>query len=294
MIVLAALAGMSVLLKAPPLSTKVPSERQTAAVVDLDSVLKRLADYCLRLENAAFDFVCLEEIRETIDPALDVNRPRKTLKDWAYWDYRRWKSGSGKIPRKIKNVYLYDYQCIRAKGKIHEARTLLRENGKEKKEPNAELKTAVVVYGNALLGPVGFFGKRFQSQYDYQIAGQERIDGRPVLILEATPRAGARETRNLYGKAWVDVGTLDILKIEWSESRIGRYDIFERRGTLYERTPRLTVSSEFKAEKNGIRFPSSLSIEEAYLNNRGRATIRSLTTVVYKDFRFFTVEVEVR
>ncbi len=197
MIVLAVLAGMIVLLQASPLSTQVPSKRQTAAVADLDSILERLADYCLRLENAAFDFVCLEEIRETIDPALDVNRPRKTLKDWAYWDYRRWKSGSGKILRKIKNVYLYDYQCIRINSEMREARMLLKENGREKKEPNAELKTAVVVYGNALFGPVGFFGKRFQSQYDYRIVGEERNDRRPVLTSTRRPNR-MLQTRGTY------------------------------------------------------------------------------------------------
>ncbi len=294
LIVPAVLVGISLLLGASPPPAQVPREGKATAIAELDSILKELAEYCRRLEYAAFDFVCLEEIRETIDPALDVNRPRKTLRDWAYWDYRRWMSRSGKIIGKIKNTYLYDYQCIRAKGEIHEARTLLKENGREKMEPNAELKTAVVVYGNALFGPVGFFGKRFRPQYDYRIVGEGRIDKRSVLIIDATPKPDAIDTRNLYGKAWVDAGTLDILKIEWSESRIGRYDIFERRGKLYERTPRLTVSSEFKAEKNGIRFPSSLVIEEAYLNDRDRAAVRSLTTVVYRAFRFFTVEVEIR
>jgi hypothetical protein len=294
MIVLAVLAGMGVFLKASPLSVQAPTTKQTASLVDLDSILKKLADYCLRLENAAFDFVCLEEIKETINPALDVNRPRETLKDWAYWDYQGWKSGTPKPLRKIKNVYLYDYQCIRANREMHEMRMLLEENGKKKKEPNALLKTAVVVYGNALLGPVGLFGKRFQSRYDYKSGGKEMIDGRPVFVIDVMPRAGVPETRSLYGKAWIDKETLDILKIEWSERHIGRYEIFTKRGELYKRTPRLTVRSEFKAEKNGIRFPSSLFIEEAYLNNKSRAAVRSITTVAYKDFRFFTVEVEIR
>ncbi len=35
-------------------------------------------------------------------------------------------------------------------------------------------------------------------------------------------------------------------------------------------------------------------IEEAYLNERGRKFVRSETTVEYTDFKFFTVEVEVK
>ncbi len=33
--------------------------------------------------------------------------------------------------------------------------------------------------------------------------------------------------------------------------------------------------------------------EEAYLNDVGRAAVRSKTEVIYKDFKFFAVEVEV-
>jgi hypothetical protein len=46
--------------------------------------------------------------------------------------------------------------------------------------------------------------------------------------------------------------------------------------------------------KNGIRFPSRLFVEEAYISAWGRAFVRSETAVVYRNFRFFTVEVEIR
>jgi len=195
--------------------------------------------------------------------------------------------------RKIKNSYIYDYQCIRSGSAIQEVRTLLKENGKDRSEPNAVLKTSVVVFGTALLGPVGLFGERYQPQYDYALAGRDRIDKRPVIIIDATPKPGMPATRNLYGKAWVDPVTADILRIEWSESRVGRHEIFEKRGERFRRTPRLTIRSEFSAEKNGIRFPSHMVIEEAYVGKSGRGFIRSRTDVTYKDFRFFTVEVEV-
>jgi hypothetical protein len=105
-VVLAALAGIGVFLEASPLSALAPGDRQTAPTLDLDFILKRMAAYVLRLENAAFDFVCLEEIKETIDLALDVNRPRESLKDWAYWDLARWKSGDPMALQKIKNSYV--------------------------------------------------------------------------------------------------------------------------------------------------------------------------------------------
>jgi hypothetical protein len=263
-------------------------------VVDLDAVLKKTAAYCQRLESSVLDFVCLEEIQETIDPTLDV-LPSSSLfgiDDWG------WAIGeavlAGRPRQKIKSSYLYDYQCIRSERAIREMRTLLKENGKKTNVPKAALKTSVVVFGTALMGPVGLFGERFQSQYDYSISGQDKIAKRPVVVIDARPKPGAPQTRNLYGKAWIDPATADILKIEWSENRVGRHEIFDKRGEDYKRSPRLTILSEFRAEKNGIRFPSRLSIEEAYVSDKGRAFVRSKTEVIYKDFKFFTVEVEYR
>ena len=120
--------------------------------------------------------------------------------------------------------------------------------------PNAELQTSIVVWATALLAPVGLLGERFQPGYDF---------------------------------------TGNILKIEWSESRVGNFDVFAKRGQLYSAAGLPNIHSEFSAEKNGIRFPSRLSIEETYINEPGKAFVPLRTDVVYKDFRFFTVEFEV-
>ena len=257
----------------------------------LQALLVKAAEYCRRLENSAFDFVCREEISESINASLDV--AKKTPAPNPGWTTYKGPTFTISTLRKVKHKFVYDYQCVRAGRTIREMRTQLEENGKRKVVPNAELKTSVVVFGTALLGPVGLFGERFQPDYDFTVAGEGKIGKTKVLIIDAMPKPGAPPSRNLYGKAWVDPATGDILKIEWSESCVGRFDIFERRGRLYDRKPRLIISSEFSAEKNGIRFPSRLSIEEAYLNDAGRAIVRSKTEVVYKNFKFFTVEVEV-
>jgi hypothetical protein len=144
------------------------------------------------------------------------------------------------------------------------------------------------------MGPVGLLGERFQPHYDFSVIGRDKIAKRPVVVIDAKPKPDAPETTNLYGKAWIDPATADILKIEWSESRVGRHEIFEKRGERYKCKPRLTILSEFHAEKNGIRFPTRLFIEEAYVNEKGGAFVRSKTEVAYKDFKFFTVEVEYR
>jgi hypothetical protein len=269
-----------------------PHGRTQAAAPDARPLLVKAAEYCRKLESSAFDFVCREEISETIDPALDVIK--KLPPPTPGWTEYLGPTITISRVKKIKRSFVYDYQCVRAGRAIREMRTQLEENGKRKVVPNAELKTSVVVFGTALLGPVGLFGERFQPDYDFAIAGDAKLGKTRVLIIDAKPKPGAPPTRNLYGKAWVDPATGDILKIEWSESRVGRFDVFEKRGRLYGRKPRLVISSEFHAEKNGIRFPSRLSVEEAYLNDKGKATVRSRTEVVYKDFKFFSVEYDVR
>jgi hypothetical protein len=268
----------------------------------LDTLLAKAAEYCRKLESSAFDFVCREEIREVLDPDLDLasrrplNAPSSGVIGTSLGDTGLYSGPSVRVSwaKKIKRSFVYDYQCIRAGRSIREMRTLLEENGKKKVVPNAELQTSTVVWGTALLGPVGLFGERFQPGYDFTISGRERIGATDVVVVDAKPKPGAPTTRNLYGKAWVDPATGDILKIEWSENRIGRHEVFERRGELFKRTPRLVIRSEFSAEKNGIRFPSRLYVEEAYLKESGKAFIRSKTEVVYKDFKFFTVEYESR
>lgn len=266
----------------------------------LDDLLAKAAEYCRKLESSAFDFVCREEIRETIDPKLDAAQKGLQLGPGST-NY----TGPGasnyigptlviSTVRKIKRSFVYDYQCIRAGRTIREIRNELEENGKRKMVPNAELQTSIVVFGTALLAPVGLFGQRFQPGYDFTIAGRDRIDATPVVIVDAKPKPGAPATRNLYGRSWIDPATGNILKIEWSEDRVGNFDVFVKRGEAFKRKPRLNIRSEFSAEKNGIRFPSRLSVEETYLKESGKAFIRSKTEVVYKDFKFFTVEFEVR
>lgn len=269
-----------------------PSQNTAASpAISLEALLAKAAEYCRKLESAAFDFVCREEISEKFDPTLDADRKSPPL-DPGKTKY----SGPTVViswARKAKRSFVYDYRCVRAGRTIRETRTLLKENGKKKVGPNAALQTSVVDFGAALLAPVGLFGERFQPDYDFAIAGEEKIGKIRVLVVDAKPKPGAPPAGNLYGKAWIDPDTGDILEIEWSESRVGRFDVFEKRGRLYDRKPRLVIRSEFNAEKNGIRFPSRLSVEEAYLGESGKAFIRSKTDVIYKDFKFFTVEFEV-
>lgn len=249
----------------------------------LEAILEREAEYCRRLESAALDFVCLEDITEKIDQSKDI----ATL---------RWPSARDRPPTSVKRTFLYDFQFVRNGLDIKETRTLLKKNDKEMVVKDAALGTGNFVYQNAVLAPIGIFGSRWREAFSYKISGEGKVGGRSCLIVEAVPKGPSPEIDFLSGRSFIDVTTLEILKIEWSQERIGNYEVFEKRAKRYGMKPKITVTSEFEVEKNGIRFPSRHLIEEAYfgvggMTNSGRF-VRSKTTVIYREFRFFTVSVE--
>lgn len=288
------LGGLLALVVISPFVRPGPGPGQEAAKFDLRDFLQKAAVYCEKLEKANLNFVCEEEVEERTDPLLDVRASPGAPAGGDTAGEKRPPTPLLWRVRETKRTFLYDYQGIRSNGQVQESRTLLEKNGEKRNEPQAKLETSTFVYANVLQSPVGIFAARFQNTYDYRLGGSGMVGDRPVVTIEVVPKPGAPEVKNLYGQAWVDAETADILRVEWSENRVGHFDIFEERGKAFKREPRITIRSEFCTEKNGIRFPSSLDIEEAYLNERGRAFVRSTTRVAYKKFRFFTVEVEVR
>jgi len=257
----------------------------------LDEILKREADYCQKLGQAALNFVCLEDIIEKVNLSKDIKLNQAASLDLTTDGV--WTRSEAGIPAsRVKRTFIYDFQFVREGNHIRETRTLLQENGKKKKEGNASLKTMNFVYRNALLGPVAIFGSRWRDIYDYKISGDARVGDRRCLIIDVTPKTPQAIIGFLFGRAFIDKATLEIMKIEWSEQRIGNYAVFEKRGERYGLKPQISVTSEFDVEKNGIRFPSRHFIEEAYLDKKGKKFVRSETSVAYSDFRFFTVIVE--
>jgi hypothetical protein len=167
--------------------------------VDLPALLDKLTAYARRLENVVLDFVCREEIGEKIDYTLDAWASSPLMDNWSD------ASGLGinvrvRVPKVTKNSYVYDYQCIRKDRVIKESRTLLQENKTKKNEPNAVFKAAVFVFGNALLGPVSVFAERFRPLYTYKLSERDKIDKKPVVIVEAVPADENAELRTLYGR----------------------------------------------------------------------------------------------
>lgn len=234
-----------------------------------ERILSKTGEYCHLLENAVIDFVCLEEIKEEINWSKDYPRMRPWLK---------------------RNTYVYDYQFVKENHRIEESRVLLEENSKKRHEKNAQLKTSTFQYQNVLYGPIDLLSWGRQALFEYRIKTDDMVADEAIVVLEAIPKS--LEDYNAYGKIWIKKDDFSILKIEWNPRSIRGYVRIEETAERYESEPDITIITEFNYEKNSIRFPSKYSIQEAYIDEKGKRFIRSELTAVYRDYKFFTVETE--
>ncbi len=276
------LAGLFVL--SPELIYSHYSQPELNKDVDLEIILKKCAEYCEKLAYSSLYFVCNEKVKEEIyrpPPVYIISRSGGT---YYSTDYRQ-------LAR--KNVCVYDYQLIRKNFEISEKRILIEENGKKKNEKDARLKTRIFAHSNLIFGPVGLLSEFWQEYYNYTIIKREKFKKNKVIIIEATPFFYMK-TSNLYGRIWVREEDFSIVKIEWEPESIQNYELIEELAKKLNAKPELEFLAEYDFEKNGIRFPSKCSITERYLRQRGGGYTRSKTTITYKDYKFFTVETEVK
>jgi len=251
---------------------------------DLEIILKKCADYCEALSNSVLDFVCQEKIKEEIYHSFF--RARASLKTTGP-TYRV------QVPTTEKNVYIYDYQLIRKENKIKERRTLLKENGKKKHQKNAPLKTKRFKHEHVIFGPIGLISKQWQQYYDYKIIKEEKYKREKVIVIEVVPKSSLKLDR-LFGKIWVRKSDFSILKIEWNQTSMRNFKGIEETAKELNAKPRIIFISEYAFEKNRVRFPSKYSVKEEYIHLRWGRFRKSIVTVTYKNYKFFTVETEVK
>jgi hypothetical protein len=270
----------------------IPAQEKPEASADqfkLAAILKKTREYCSRLYNAAFYFVCREEVTEKIHTHKDV------IQDLTALDLRAPDSSTHRlriIEKTDVNTFLYEYQLIRKEGLDEETRILLKKNRKKKYQKNARLELSQFRYEKLIFGPTGLLSEYWQQYHDYEIVKEEMLNGDRAVVIGAVPKASLGEDYP-FGKIWVRECDYAILKIEWDERSLENLQIIKERAERYREKPQITLISEFGFEKKGIRFPSRFSFEEAYLNPKGEKFIRLAISVVYKDYKFFTVDVDV-
>jgi len=255
---------------------------------ELEVILKKCAEYCEKLNNSVLYFVCNEKITEVINNLGPSSRRRSPSGRVYYFNEK------GETASPItKNVYIYDFQLIRKENKIRERRILLKENGKTINEEDAQLKTRRFGHKHVVFGPIGLLSEQSQQYYDYKIVKEESFKGEKVFVLEITPKPSI-EIEALYGKAWVRKSDFSILKIEWNPVSVRNYEKIEELAKKLHAEPEITFVSEYDFEKNNIRFPSKYFVKEVYRSPGWGTYLKSEIKVIYNNYKFFTVELEVK
>ena len=261
-------------------------------------ILKAARQYCQRLEKAALDFVCQEEVSEFIDLTRynDPNLVRQVpsvdavLGGW-HSTHRSELRFDTPAAGKTENTYLFDYQFIRKAGEVKENRLLLEKNGKKSSKKDEPPKMEAFQYADVLLAPVRLLDERFGAYYDFRLLREDELSGMKTWVVDVIPRLSVVDVY-LGGKIWLKQEDSSVLRIDWDASTFGKYESILLRAKKFESKPDVTSYTEFGFEKNGLRFPSLDQTEEAYVDKDGKKFVRAVTKIVYKDYKFFTVETE--
>ena len=244
----------------------------------LAQILQKTADYCRKLENAVLDFVCLEEVKETFNYEVVERESDRGF-------YRV-------IDRPVDNTFLYEYQLIRNANKTEESRTLIERNGKRCHEKTSGVGTLRFLFEKIIYGPVDLLRLPNQPRFDYAIVKEEAKPAGREVIIEAVPKPGEQEYLP-FGKIWVRESDFAIVKIDYDRRSIRSLYEESQEGWEKNGKARFELTSEFDVERNGIRFPSRLVFLEADVHKSGQASVRCQAVITYKDYRFFTVIVNV-
>lgn len=256
----------------------------------LEKILDGCTAYCDRLTNSALYFVCEEIIKEKIfEYRKSSTEVFRTLGQVPITVYQPVK-GPLKV---LKNVYVYDYQLIKKGGDIQESRILLQENGEQKNERNAKLKTRRFYSERSTFGPVGLLSRSWQKLYDYKLIKSTKISGREAFIIEANPKKPIPGKPN-HGKIWVDKEDFSILRIDIEMESLPGFEVIKEASERRGLHPYITVRHHYMVEKNGVGFPSRTTFKEAYGDREVRKLKRSELEITYTKYRFFTVTTEIK
>lgn len=258
---------------------------------ELEKILLKSSQYCSKLAHALLDFVCKEKV--TIDfftlgesgtPSRIELQSRGRQKEIGVESWRK--------QRKFKTQKLiYDYQLVSKDYKLNEQRILLEVDGKKSSKESKNIQRRFP-HSLLILGPIGLLSEYWQKRHDYKIKKKGRLFGEKTFVVEAVPKPECT-TEHLWGKVWISQDDFSILKIEWNQESAMGYESLIQKAKQQDLQPDFTLIAEYEYEKNGVRFPSKFVLKENYKHPKYKLIKNSKKTVVYYDYKFFTVKTDV-
>jgi hypothetical protein len=259
-------------------------------------VLKGAREYCRRLESAALDFVCVEDVSEKVDLSHDKSGTQ-TFTVPRNLEINPVSSRPGDMillhgrpsAASVENNYLFDYQFVREAGKLKEKKTMLLKNGKKPKRRDSLPETLALKYKDILLAPVELLDEKYHEFMTFKLIPEDSAEQENCWVLEATPRKGTLIPR-LGGRIRLNRDDMSVVRIDWDPTSFGHFEAILSRARQYDAKPDVVSYTVYGFEKNGIRFPSLDLTEESYIFDGDATFVRARTRVEYRDYKFFVVE----
>jgi len=254
---------------------------------DLDAILEHLARVAGLYVDEALRFTCDENILST---RYDFNhRPlARQEHDFAY-------------------VYVFEETAATARNRLaglRDFRTELSEAGVTGETTEVDLADlGLALFLRRAYSWAFIFRKETASRYEFRLAGEDRVLERDAVVVafEAQPpfRVGANDW---LGKAWVDAESYQLLRVEAmtpadAEAKALADEARARKDSTGRAYSFATISTDFGVVKNGMRFPSMVTLlgnwvgwnQDARLwggSYQEHMVYRSEQT--YSDYRFFS------
>jgi tetratricopeptide (TPR) repeat protein len=246
----------------------------------LRPLLRRAADYCRRLEKSFLDFICEEEVVETIDrshPLMNVLLSPELPSPG--------QSPSRGLSRKRT---LYDYRLVGESGKTDEIRILLRKSGKSAGLKFSELVVSHYRLRNMIYSPIELFAASQNSSFEYHLLEERKDESGLLYVVEMLPFRFMNPPLS-FGKAWLrQDGRVE--RIELNVKSILNHESIIRAAQKRGRIPAISFIMDFGKVYRGIGFPSAISLRDAFLDENGRESLAADIAITYDRFAFFKVE----
>lgn len=259
---------------------------------DITAVVESARKYCAKMDKAALDFICLERIKE------ESNTRRGPIGTAIGGGVNAWGQSTGlktkAAPPESFNTVVsqYNYMYVRRGGSVTEKRDLLKRSGEEIEQKDAPLTTRHFKFNDVFFGPSMLLGEAAAAEHDYTFVENDKIKRDPVVVVACNAKP-EWVGKTLTGKAWVRVKDGAVLRISWDPESFSGWKEVEAIAEDLKMNPAITSETEFGIERNGIRFPTRDRTEETY--KKGSMTFtRSMVTVTYDDYKFFTVGTEIQ
>jgi TonB family protein len=257
---------------------------------ELQMILDKCTEYCLKLSESALYYICHEKIKEKYKR---IKKEDGLIMLIGSHDSDKVIEKSHKILAlgdTEKNVYVYDYQLIKKEGNIEEKRVLMEKDGKDVKPEDVPQGTKPSYTLKPVLVPVQILGIEHRSRFSFRLVGDKKIKGKLAYVIEAYLKPG--QTGYIRrGRIWVGKSDFRIVKVEVETEFVEGFEQILAECNQYYFKPHFKSTYYYEIDKNGLLFPSRSKIRVEYSGFINiKRDLKSELEVTYGNYQFFTVK----